>query len=264
MDTNSTSDYQRYKEVALAAAQKAGAILARHVGCHVNIRAKDDIGRNLVSNADLESEKIIIAEIKKYYPSHNIVAEESAREDNSSEYTWIIDPLDGTMNFLRGFPIFSVSIALARGEDVIVGVVFNPITKELFVAERGKGAYLLDKPIHVSSRATLAQAVVAQNIDNSPQKREIYLHNLQNLFQEVEGFRQFHSTALEMCNVACGRTEAFILNGANSWDIAAGALIIEEAGGKVTSSDGGAWCWRRPTLVTSNGLIHQELFKKLK
>ena len=258
-----TSDHQNYKDVAIIAAKKAGEVLARYFGQHVTIRAKDDIGRDLVSNADLESEKMIIAEIKKYYPTHNIVAEESAREDNSSDHTWIIDPLDGTMNFLRGFPIFSVSIALALAEDVIVGVVFNPITKDLFVAERGKGAYLCDKEIYVSSRGTLAQAVVAQNIDNSRKQREIYLRNLQNLFQDVEGFRQFHSTALEMCNVACGRSEAFILNGANSWDIAAGALIIEEAGGKVTSFDGSTWCWRRPMLVTSNGLIHQELLKKL-
>ncbi len=264
MDNTSTSDSQSFKEVAITAALKAGEILTRHFGHHVNIRAKDNIGRDLVSNADLESEKRIIAEIKKYYPTHNILAEESAREDNSSEYTWIIDPLDGTMNFLRGFPIFSVSIGLARGEDVIVGVVFNPITKDLFVAERGKGASFQNNKIHVSTRETLAQAVVTQNIDNTRQRREIYLQNLQSLFQDVEGFRQFHSTALEMCNVACGRTEAFILNGAHSWDIAAGALIVEEAGGKVTSFDGSKWSWRQPLLVVTNGLIHQELMKRLR
>lgn len=252
-----------YLELAITAARKAGDVLTFYFEREVTIQAKDEGGWDLVSTADLESEKAIVTEIKKYYPTHNIMAEESTVQNNSSDYTWIIDPLDGTMNFLRSFPLFSVSIAVACGEQVIVGLVYNPITKELFVAEQGKGAYLHQRPIHVSSRENLHQSVVTQNISNSHKQREIYLRNLQHIFQEVQGFRQFHCTALELCNVALGKTEAFILNGGSSWDIAAGAFIVEEAGGKVTSEDGVAWSWRRPALVASNGLIHAELLQRL-
>ncbi|MBL8030973.1 MAG: inositol monophosphatase [Candidatus Doudnabacteria bacterium] len=252
-----------FKNVALLAAKKAGAIVKTNYGKKLQVTVKGEAGKDFVTNADIGSEKAIITTIKKAFPDHAILAEESGAHTGTSEYTWVIDPLDGTTNFSRNIPFFSVSIALAKKEEIILGLVYNPILNELFFAEKGSQALLNNKPIFVSERKTLAKSILSQSFDYSNQKRKDNFRNIQKIFFKIEGFRLYHSTELELCNVACGRTEGYMVSSSNPWDIAAGAFIIERAGGKVTNFDGTKWSYKVPRIVATNKRIHKELLQVL-
>jgi len=258
-----------HKEVVILAALEAGEILQKYyqksVGfSNLKFSAKDQAGYDYVTEADFASEKTILTTIKNHYPNHNFILEESSTINNCSEYTWLIDPLDGTTNFLRGIPFFSISIALVKTGEIILGCVYNPASKELFFAEKRKGASLNNIKISVSSKNTLSKAIVSQSFDYSNEKRKDNLMNINSLFFNVESLRLFHSTALELCNVACGRVDAHLVSNANSWDVAAGAFIVEEAGGKVTKFDNSSWDFKIPRIVATNKNIHTELTRKLK
>ena len=171
--------------------------------------------------------------------------------------------MDGTTNFSRNIPLFSVSIALIKRDEIILGSVYNPISRELFFAD-STGAYLNDKKINVSSNAKLSSSIVSQSFDYSNEKRKDNLKNIEKIFFKIEGFRLFHSTALELCNVACGKIDGYIVSCANPWDIAAGAFIVEKAGGKVTNFDGSNWNYMKPRIIATNGLIQGELLNVLR
>ncbi len=252
-----------FKEIVISAALKAGEIVKEHYNQNVSFSTKDEESRDYVTKADLASEKIIIAELKSQYSHNNFISEESDVINNNSDYTWIIDPLDGTTNFLRKIPFFSISIALAKADKIILGCVYNPINNELFFAEKGTGAYLNNRKITVSSNNILSKSIVSQSFDYATEERKDNFKNIQALFFYTEGFRIFHSTALELCNVACGRTDAHMVSGANSWDVAAGAFIVEEAGGRVTQFDGSQWNFKIPRIIVTNSAIHSELIRKL-
>lgn len=252
-----------YKKVAFTAAKVAGNIVSDFYGKKLRANVKGAAGKDFVTKADLKSEQAIISIIRKHFPLHSILAEESGAHTQDSEYTWIIDPLDGTTNFFRNIPFFSVSIALAKKDRVILGLVYNPILNELFFAEKGVQAELNGKKIHVSDRKTLSVSILSQSFDYSNDKRKDNFKNIKNIFFKVEGFRLYHSTELELCNVACGRTEGYMVSSSNPWDIAAGAFIVEQAGGKVTEFNGSKWSYERPRIVVTNRLIHAELLRNL-
>ncbi len=250
------------RQFTVSAAKKAGAFLLRTFKKDVSLVKKRGTAKEMHLMQDLKSDKLIISAIKKKFPSHNILTEESGFINKKSEYTWIIDPLDGSTNFARGNPFFAVSIALMKKKELLVGVVFAPYLKELYVAEKGKGVYLNGKKIHVSNKSKLAEGYLVSCEGGDATNRQIAAINAKFL-PLVKDMRKLGSAALESSSVAAGRSEAYIVRKISSWDVAAGVLFVEEAGGKVTDFEGKPWNGRKSNLVFSNGKVHQKVLKKL-
>jgi len=242
------------KQVAVEAAHKAGYILLESLkNKELQIRHKSLV--DLVTEADTASEKLIIEIIKQTFPSHNIISEEYGKEDKGSSYTWLIDPLDGTTNYAHGISHFSVSIALQKENDVIVGVVYDPCKNWLFSAVKSHGAYLNNNPITVSDTNELINALLATGF---PYKsRESVLPMFNELIPRVRGIRRTGSAALDLCYVASGKFDGYWEFMMKPWDIYAGLLILKEAGGKVSYFN--ARQESRINIVASNGKIHEEL-----
>ena len=249
-------------EVAIKAAKEAGKILDHHFETTLEHEHKED--RSIVTKADIEADEVVIDEIQKNFPDHQIHSEERGIVGGDSEYVWAIDPLDGTMNFVRGIPIFSTSIALLKGEDPIVAVIYNPITNSLFTAEKGKGALWNNKKIEVSKVEKLSDSVVsigrARDKDNKQKTLAIY----NKLYFNILSQRVLGSAALELAYTASGRLEGFISVGLKKWDVAAGLLLISEAGGKITDYEGGSVDNEQNHFIATNGRIHGELLDILK
>lgn len=272
MRTFSDSVYSCYSRAksfmlnfAIETARDAGQILLEKFGRKIDISKKGDI--NLVTEADLASEALIVERIKSYYPKHSILAEESGEAvvDNSNTWKWIIDPLDGTTNFAHGYPCFCVTIALEHDGEVKIGVTYDPTRDELFSAERGKGASLNNKPIRVSTTEQLSEALIVTGFPYDFKDRPHFERHLTDLLRESRGVRRDGSAAIDMAYVACGRFDGFWEEGLNPWDMAAGVLLIEEAGGQVTGYDGTSnFSIYRPPILASNGLIHWQMAAVLK
>lgn len=206
------------------------------------------------TQTDVQTEALIKDVIRKEFPKHNILGEETGlTKESKSDYTWIIDPIDGSENFTRGIYLYGISIALAIKNEVKIATVFNPLTNELFSAEKGKGAFLNGKPISVSQRSELSKAVIYGT--------ELYKSKeyLKPLFDKVKNLRITSSSAYETCLVACGRIEGFVKVTTHPWGFAAANLIVEEAGGQVTNFDGSTWDTRSNKILSSNKVLHQEL-----
>lgn len=247
------------RELAIRAAKEAGKILIDNFGRIHKITKKS--GRELVTNVDLEAQTTIISLIKEKYPHHSILSEESPAEENHSKYRWIIDPLDGTHNYIHKVGIFGVSIALEWEEEIILGVIFLPVTAELYVAEKGKGAYLNNERIAVSRR-DLPQ--VSMVYDSSLQyNKEVMLTNLGKLADNVFNVRMFGSSARSLSFIANGQIDLQIEYHDKPWDFSAGALIVEEAGGKVTDLQGNPWTPQVDQYIASNSKIHQDILRIL-
>ncbi|HVG13914.1 MAG TPA: inositol monophosphatase family protein [Chitinophagaceae bacterium] len=215
---------------------------------------------NLVTEVDHASEKVIIEVIKKHHPDHNILTEESGEIFQESEYKWIIDPIDGTVNFAHHIPICCVSIGIEHKGEMILGAVYNPFIKELFFAERGQGATLNDRPIKVSVKENVATACLVTGFPytyldepNGP------LQVFERLIRKGVPVRRLGSAAIDLCWVACGRFDGFYEHKLHAWDSAAGFLIVEESGGKVTDLSGNPYSPYQPGCVATNGVIHDEL-----
>lgn len=219
---------------------------------------------DLVTDADKASEKYIVEQLTTLFPSHSICAEESGWIDKASEYIWYIDPLDGTTNFAHGFPYFSVSLALAKEGEVVLGVVYNPVSNECFTAYKGGGAYLNGKQINISKNQTLRDSLlitgfpydIATNPDNN-------VAAFEKAYKASQGVRRNGSAALDLCYVACGRADAFWEKYLQPWDFAAGSLIVKEAGGRITDCQGDEFCLETNEILASNVLIHDELLEIL-
>ena len=248
---------------ALDLAKKAGEIHLSFFG-NISSLKKKSTSIDLLTNADIESEKFIISEIKKNYPTHSILSEESHKINNDSEYTWIIDPLDGTTNFAHNLPIFAVSIALKKNNDILCGVVFNPAADKCFYAEKDKGAFLNNKKISPTSTSKLGDCLLATGFP--------YLHddryNLSfDLFKEfydrTRGLRRLGAAALDLCFVAMGRFDGFYEFNLHPWDIAAGALIAHEAGALVTDWNGEKMPHDGSRVLCANKSIHGEMIDVL-
>ncbi|MBD3164155.1 inositol monophosphatase [Candidatus Woesearchaeota archaeon] len=254
----------RFLETAVRAAKQAGKVHLRYFNKKIKIRTKSSYN-DRVTKADTESEKAIVKEIKKSFPRHNFLAEEKKYRKTKSVYTWIIDPLDGTNNFSSGMPIFCSSVALAKGSRIIIGVVYNPVAKELFHAEKGRGAYLNGKRIRVDSNNELKDCLLITGFYYN--RGYMMLNNLVNIkyffLRKILGLRRLGSAALDLCNVASARASGFWEFRLNPWDFAAGSLIVEEAGGIVTDRKGQHLGIKAGYVVASNGKIHDKMLKVL-
>jgi myo-inositol-1(or 4)-monophosphatase len=248
-----------FLELALEAAAEAAGIIRDGAARPKHVQYKGDV--DLVTDTDKRSEAAIVGRIRKKFPDHAIVAEEGSEgAPRGAKYTWYIDPLDGTTNFAHGYPCFAASIALHEGDVPIVGVVANPVMNETFSAARGQGAWLNGKPIHVSAVPKLATSLVSTGFPTHQLRQgNANIEFYWGFTVRTHGVRRDGSAALDLCSVACGRFEGFWEFGLHSWDTAAGRLIIGEAGGKVTDLQGGEYSAGGPTILASNGLVHDEM-----
>src|SRR5215471_4186558 len=225
-----------YLEVAVETALEAGKILREEYALPPDIKYKG--GVDLVTQADQRSERAIVARLSKHFPSHSISAEEGSGERRSSEFQWHVDPLDGTTNFAHKYPCFSVSIAVARGENLLAGVVYNPISDELFAAARSAGATLNGKSIAVSKNETLSVSLLCTGFPVHKRRSQPNIQYYYDFTLRTHGVRRDGSAALDLACVACGRFDGFWEFGLNSWDTAAGVLLVQEAGGRVSNFHG--------------------------
>jgi myo-inositol-1(or 4)-monophosphatase len=250
---------------AIDAARDAGALLMQRLGV-AKVTNKGDI--DLVTEGDLASEKLIIERIRSYYPQHGILAEESGEAElsggRSSEWKWIIDPLDGTTNYAHSYPCFCVSIALEHEGVLEVGVVYDPVRDEMFAAERGNGATLNDRKIRVSSVEELQQAMVCTGFPYNVRERPDFTRDFANFTMAAQAVRRDGSAALDLAYVACGRFDGFWEDGLSPWDIAAGKLLIEEARGKVSNFEDQPLSIYTKRVLASNGLVHDAMLRVLK
>ncbi|MCY7348003.1 MAG: inositol monophosphatase [Pyrinomonadaceae bacterium] len=250
---------------AIETAREAGQILLEKFGRKINISKKGDI--NLVTEADLASEKLIIERIRSYYPKHAILAEESGEaviEGGDSVWKWIIDPLDGTTNYAHGYPCFCVNIALEHHGEIVVGVTFDPTRNELFAAEKGSGATLNNKRIRVSETEKLSEALLVTGFPYDAREKENFARHFTGFTTKSRGIRRDGSAAIDMAYVACGRFDGFWEEGLHAWDVAAGVLLIEEAGGRVSYYDDSKFSIYAPPICASNNLIHAEMLAILR
>ncbi len=253
-----------FLSVAIESAKEAGKYLKMNLGKIKNIeRKKEEI--NLVTEIDKGSEQKIIEYIKSKFPHHGILAEESGEAKVESDYKWIIDPLDGTTNYTHSFPVFCVSIALEYKGEVILGVVYDPNFDELFWAEKGKGAFLNGKRINVSKTDKLIKSMLATGFPyNVRENPDNCIEHFVNFLMEAQAIRRLGSAALDLVYVACGRLDGFWEVNLNPWDVAAGKIIIEEAGGTITDFFGNKFNIYTKGVVASNGLIHQQMLEVIK
>lgn len=248
-----------YKETLIKATEAGAAELKRFFNGSYAIRNKEGLN-NLVTDADEAADKAIINVIKTEFPSHGIVSEESREIVSESEYKWIIDPIDGTVNFANNIPICCVSIGLEKNGKMLMGAVFNPIMNEFFLAEKGKGATLNGVEIHVSNKSEVLRSCLVTGFPytyldepNGP------IQVFERLIRKGVPVRRLGSAATDLCWVAAGRFDGFYEHQLNAWDSAAGFLIVEEAGGKVTDLKGGVYSPYQPGIVATNGVLHDEL-----
>jgi myo-inositol-1(or 4)-monophosphatase len=251
--------------VAIGAAKLAGGIILDNLGRiskeDINIKQASDF----VTRVDKESERNIISTIKKNFPDHHFLAEESVKEIETDGYRWIIDPLDGTTNFIHRYPVFCVSIALQYRREIILGVIYEPLKSDLFTAQKGRGAFLNGDIIRVSQTRTLKDSLIATGF---PFRRkefiDSYLGLFKNIFLRVSDLRRAGSAALDLAWLACGSCEGFFEIGLSPWDMAAGELLIREAGGIVTDFGGGSDYLSTGNIVAGVPGIHGELLGEIK
>jgi myo-inositol-1(or 4)-monophosphatase len=236
---------------AIQAVKRAARITTKYFSKPTHFRYKN--GQELVTEVDAKAEQIIRKTLASRFRHHGFLGEESGSSASSSVYLWIADPIEGTVNFSRGIHRYAISLALARGKHVLLGVVYNPITNELFTAKKEGGAYLNGKRIHVSKRAELFQAVIYATALHKSSR------TLRELFKKVRDLRIAESSAYENSLIACGKTEAFIKITTHPWGFAAANLIVEEAGGRVTNFDGSPWSIHSTKLLASNGILHEDI-----
>jgi len=246
-------------DLAVATARETGELLRKRLPNPHDVRAKGI--RDVVTEVDLEAQSLIIQRLGARFPGHAVWAEEgdAAAVGASAPYTWIVDPLDGTNNYSRRHPTFAVSIALALGERVLLGVVFEPLRSFLFHGARGQGAFVNGQPLAVSGVDEWSQALVACDWARDQATRLQVLRMVNLVVPEVHTFRSLGAAALGLCYVAAGWLDVYFSLHLNPWDIAAGALLVEEAGGSVTGPDGEPWPLVKGGFLASNGRLHEPL-----
>jgi myo-inositol-1(or 4)-monophosphatase len=250
-----------YKQTLIEATEAGAEELMRFFNGTFTISNKEGVN-NLVTEADHAADKAIQSVIKKAFPEHGIVSEETAEKITASEFKWIVDPIDGTVNFANGIPICCVSIGLEQNGKMIMGAVYNPIFKEFYFAERGKGATLNDKKISVSNKTEVLRSCLVTGFPytyldqpNGP------LQVFERLIRKGIPVRRLGSAAIDLCWVAAGRFDGFYEHQLNAWDSAAGFIMVEEAGGKVTDLKGDNYSPYQPGIIATNGIIHDELIE---
>jgi myo-inositol-1(or 4)-monophosphatase len=247
----------QFLESARDIAREAGALIAGHYHRGVQFELKDQY--DLVTVADRASETLIVERLSNLFPTHSILGEEGGQREHSSEYQWYVDPLDGTTNFAHGYPMFNVTLALARAGELICGVVYDPLHDEMFEAELGGGAYLNGKRIHTSRAPSLETALLSTGFPSRKRHESVNVHFFYQVSMCTHGIRRGGSAAIDLSYVACGRLDGFWEFGLKPWDMAAGLLLIREAGGRTTDMHGGPVSLLGPHITATNGPIHDEL-----
>jgi myo-inositol-1(or 4)-monophosphatase len=247
--------------VMIAAARKAARALKRDFGEVEHLQVSLKGPANFVTAADRRAEETVYAELAKARPGYGFLGEEGGRrEGNDKSHTWIVDPLDGTTNFLHGIPQFAISIGLQRDDAIVAGLIYNPITDELFTAERGKGAFLNDRRLRVAARKLLSDAVIACGLPHLGRgDLELGLRELGAVQDKVAGLRRFGAASLDLAFVAAGRLDGYWERNLSPWDMAAGLLLVREAGGFVTDIEGGDAMFTRRNIVAGNETMQREL-----
>ena len=246
-----------YLEVAIDAAQEAGQVLREEMERPPAIAYKGDF--DLVTQADRRSEAVIVSRLQKYFPEHAVAAEEGTGKNTDSEFRWHVDPLDGTTNFAHGYPCFCVSIALARGNELLLGVIYNPVYNELFTAARGEGAAFNGKKIHCSKIDALKNSLLCTGFPNHNRQAHPNIHFYWDFTLRSHGVRRDGSAALDLACVAMGRFDGFWEFGLNPWDTAAGVVLVQEAGGRIADLQGRPYVPGGPTILATNGFTHAEM-----
>ncbi len=272
-----------FLNIAVKAARLAGDVILNNIGKiskdDVNIKQASDF----VTRVDKESEQLIIKTIKYEYPEHHFLAEESIKEIEAGEYRWyvpygtyrwykpsgsyrwIIDPLDGTTNFIHGYPVFSISIALEYKKEIITGVIFDPLREEIFTAKKEKGAFLNGQPIKISVIRELKNSLITTGFPfRKKEMIDAYLRLFKNIFHRVSDIRRAGSAAIDLAYLACGRCDGFFEIGLSTWDVAAGSILIKEAGGMVTDFGGGSDYLSTGNIVAGTPALHEEILKEVK
>ena len=246
------------------ACKKASKLLIRDFGEIEKLQVSKKGPGDFVTNSDKRTEKIIMNELSLARPDYSFLAEESGLSNKSNEFRWIIDPIDGTTNFLHGIPNFAISIGLEKNKEIICGMIFNPITNEMFYAEKGKGAYLNNSRIRVSSRKNIDECVI---LTGGPvlsyKNKEIFFKEYENVTRKVAATRKLGSSALDLAYLASGRCDGVFERNLNYWDIAAGIIIVKEAGGTITDFKGGDKYIEERNLLGTNSKIDKELISLL-
>ncbi len=252
--------YNKEMETARLAALEAGTIIKGFYGNLEEIRKKGR--RDLVTEADLMSEKAVVAAITKAFPDDMIIAEEGGEQGKRSERKWIIDPLDGTTNFAHSFPFFAVSIGFMVNDEVVAGVVYNPVMDEFFEAEKGKGAFLNKRPINVSGTDNIRDALVATGFPyDIDKKSDEIIGRLKRIIVEAQGLRRPGAASIDLCYVANGRLDGFWEQDLKPWDTAAGSIILTEAGGKISDFNGKSFNPWLKSILATNSHIHNDMLR---
>jgi len=253
-------------KVMIESVRKAARGLTRDFGEVSELQVSRKGAADFVSAADLKAEQTLFEELTRVRPGYGFLGEERGEETGTDKtHRWIVDPLDGTTNFLHGIPHFAINVALERDAQVVAAVTYNPVTHDLFWAERGRGAFLNDKRLRVSARNRLDEAVVATGIPFLGHGQHArFLKELHQISQRVAGVRRFGSAALDLAWVAAGRYEAFWERDLGAWDLAAGVLLVSEAGGTVTDVDGGDGMLTGGSICAANPSLHGMLLERLK
>jgi myo-inositol-1(or 4)-monophosphatase len=244
-------------ETAIEIAREAGALLATYYERRVPFELKGEF--DLVTEADRASEKLVVERLRSRFPAHGIVAEEGGGHTSSSEYRWYVDPLDGTTNFAHSLPIFNVTLALEQAGEMLVGVVFDPIRQEMFTAERGSGAYLNNRRIRVSAVERLDSSLLCTGFPTRRRHLNVNVHFYHQVAMATHGVRRTGSAAIDLAWVACGRLDGFWEFGLKPWDMAAGRLLVAEAGGRVSDMRGHPHDFSSPHLLADNGHLHDQI-----
>jgi myo-inositol-1(or 4)-monophosphatase len=250
-------------DFAVNLARDAGNLLKEKFNSKHEVHYKGEI--NLVTEADKMSEDLIIAAINSSFPDHGILSEESPAQNSSAKLRWIIDPLDGTTNYAHGYPVFCVSIALENEGVIVLGVIYDPLREDMFVAVRGSGAYLNGKKLKVSPTATLSRSLLATGFPYDIRMSKDNNLNYFNLMAvEAQAIRRAGAAALDIAYLAAGRFDGFWELKLMPWDVAAGCLMVEESGGVISDMSGGQWDISSPNVLVSNGLIHEQMISVFK
>jgi myo-inositol-1(or 4)-monophosphatase len=247
-----------YLEKAVEIAREAGALLCTYFERRVPFETKGEF--DLVTEADRASERLVVERLRSHFPTHSIVAEEGGGNESSSDYRWFVDPLDGTTNFAHSFPVFGVTLGLERAGEMIAGVVYDPTRQEMFTAERGSGAYLNNRRIHVSAARRLTDSLASTGFPSRKRRHNVNIHFYYQLAMASHGVRRTGSAAIDLSYVACGRLDFFWEFGLKPWDVAAGSLLVSEAGGRVSEMRGaGHSVTSSDDVLADNGALHEEI-----
>ena len=250
----------RYLETAVEIAREAGGLLANYLEKHIGFELKGEF--DLVTEADRASERLVVERLRSHFPSHNIVAEEGGGHQTASEFCWFVDPLDGTTNYAHSFPMFNVTLGLACAGEMIAGVVYDPVRQELFTAERGGGAYLNNRRIRVSAVKRLADSLASTGFPSRKRHHNVNIHFYYQVAMATHGVRRTGSAALDLAYVAASRLDFFWEFGLKPWDMAAGTLLVKEAGGQISDMRGASHSVTGSEhLVANNGALHGQILE---